>query len=65
MQVIYGVKDQPGFHLYWKSRKSIFFEEYRDYVDELLTSDLVSDGVYSDRGTHKRKNTVQKDTSGM
>lgn len=49
-QVIYGVKDQPGFHLYWKSRKDIFFEEYRDYVDELLNStDLVSDGIYEDQ----------------
>lgn len=48
-QVIYGVKDQPGFKLYWKSRKSIFFEEYRDYVDDLLNStDIVSDGVYAD-----------------
>ncbi|MGB5377845.1 hypothetical protein [Muriicola sp.] len=46
-QVIYGVKDQPGFKLYWKSRKSIFFEEYRGYVDDLLNStDIVSDGVY-------------------
>lgn len=46
-QVVYGVKDQPGFKLYWKSRKSIFFEEYREYVDNLLnSSDIVSDGVY-------------------
>lgn len=48
-QVIFGVKDQPGFQLYWNSRKSIFFDEYRNYVDDLLEStDLVSDGVYSD-----------------
>ena len=46
-QVVYGVKDQPGFKLYWKSRKSIFFEEYREYIDNLLISeDIVSDGVY-------------------
>ena len=48
-QVIFGVKDQPGFKLYWRSRKSIFFEEYRNYVDDLLNStDLVSDGIYSE-----------------
>lgn len=47
MQVIYGVKDQPGFKLYWRSRKDIFFEEYRDYVDALLIStDIKSDGIY-------------------
>mgnify|MGYP000326935139 CR=1 FL=1 len=46
-QVVYGVKDQPGFKLYWNARKSIFFEEYRDYIDNLLSStDIVSDGVY-------------------
>lgn len=48
-QVIYGVKDQPGFKLYWKSRKSIFFEEYRNYVDNLLKSkNIVSDGIYGE-----------------
>ena len=47
-QVVYGVKDQPGFKLYWNARKSIFFDEYRDYVDELLIStDIVSDGIYA------------------
>jgi hypothetical protein len=46
-QVIVGVKDQPGFQLYWKARKSIFFKEYRDYVDEIMKSDTkISDGVY-------------------
>ena len=56
-QVIYGVKDQPGFNLYWKSRKSIFFEEYRDYVDNLLMSDeLVSDGVYEELNSERIPN---------
>ena len=46
-QVIIGVKDQPGFQLYWKARKSIFFKEYRDYVDEIMKSDTkVSEGIY-------------------
>ena len=46
-QVLIGVKDQPGFHLYWKSRKSIFFKEYQDYVDSILNSNIkVSEGVY-------------------
>lgn len=46
-QVVIGVKDQPGFQLFWKARKSIFFKEYRDYVDEILNSKKnVSRGVY-------------------
>ena len=51
-QVIYGVKDQPGFRLYWNSRKSIFFEEYRNYVDDLLNStNIVSDGIYGEESS--------------
>lgn len=46
-QVIIGVKEQPGFQLYWKARKSIFFKEYRNYVDEILKSETkVSEGIY-------------------
>ena len=47
-QVIIGVKDQPGFQLYWKARKSIFFKEYREYVDQIMDSDSkVSKGIYN------------------
>jgi len=47
-QVIIGVKDQPGFQLYWKARKSIFFKEYRDYVDEIIQSEAnISEGIYN------------------
>jgi len=47
-QAIKGVKDQPGFLLYWKSRKSIFFPEYQDYMDAVLQSDEnVSEGIYN------------------
>lgn len=46
-QVVIGVKDQPGFKLFWKTRKSIFFKEYRDYVEKTLNSDKkISEGVY-------------------
>ncbi|MFC4720968.1 hypothetical protein ACFO5O_01435 [Geojedonia litorea] len=48
-QVIAGVKDQPGFLLYWNARKSIFFKEYRDYVDEILNStENISKGIYKE-----------------
>lgn len=49
-QVIIGVKDQPGFHRYWNARKSIFFEEYVDYVDSILNSNAsVSEGIYDEK----------------
>ena len=45
--VISGVKNQPGMLYYWKTRKSIFFEEFQAYVDEILhSSDQVSEGIY-------------------
>lgn len=47
-QALIGVKDQPGFILFWESRKSIFFQEYQEYVDAILQSDEnVSEGVYN------------------
>ncbi|MBN4047250.1 hypothetical protein JYU05_01765, partial [bacterium AH-315-P13] len=42
-----AVKNQPGFHEYWENRKSLFFEEFRDYVTTTLTSDSeVTEGIY-------------------
>ncbi len=46
---IVGIKDQPGFQLYWRQRKAIFFLEFQDYVETILSSDRrVSEGVYKD-----------------
>jgi len=45
--VIKGVRDQPGMLYYWKTRKTIFFKEFRQYVDEILkTKDPISEGIY-------------------
>ncbi len=46
-EVVVGVKDQPGFLLFWKQRKSIFFKEFQDYVDLILASERrASEGLY-------------------
>lgn len=48
-EVLVGVKDQPGFHRFWQQRRSIFFQGFQDYVDEVLASDRVnSEGLYKD-----------------
>ena len=45
--VIKGVRDQPGMLYYWKTRKTIFFKDFRAYVDEILqTNDPISQGIY-------------------
>jgi len=47
-ETINGVKDQPGFHLYWETRKSIFYKEFREFIDSVLvTSRKASPGLYS------------------
>ncbi len=47
--VIAAVKDQPGFLLYWKQRKPIFFSEFQSYVDEIIVSKQVnSEGIYKE-----------------
>ena len=35
--VVLAVKDQPGFKVYWKQRKDIFFPEFKEHIDKLLT----------------------------
>ncbi len=48
-EVITAVKDQPGFQLFWRQRKAIFFPEFQDYIDTTMSSDRqVSEGVYKD-----------------
>ena len=47
-EVLVGVKDQPGFQVFWEQRKSIFFKEFRDYVESsLITDRQVSVGLYN------------------
>ena len=49
IEVIVGVKDQPGFQLFWRQRRAIFFPEFQDYVDTAMSVDhRVSEGLYMD-----------------
>ena len=46
-EVIVGVKDSPGFQLFWKQRKSIFFKEFQNYVESIIIEDRpVSEGLF-------------------
>jgi hypothetical protein len=56
-EVIKGVGNQPGMLYYWKTRKSIFFEEFRTYVDDILkTVDPNLEGIYQTIGEDKTQN---------
>ncbi len=44
---IIAIKNQSGFLEYWKNRKSLFFEEFRDYITSILESESEAiEGVY-------------------
>ena len=46
--VILGVLDQPGFTFYWDQRKSFFFKEFREYIDDILKNGESINSVYED-----------------
>ena len=51
---ILGVRDQPGFALYWGQRKDLFKPSYRDYIQELVTSGTTNtnmERIYQPRGS--------------
>ncbi|MCF7559486.1 hypothetical protein L3X39_02465 [Sabulilitoribacter multivorans] len=42
-----GVKDQPGFRLFWKLRRELFFPEFQKHIDEIVNTDIeISEGMY-------------------
>ncbi len=48
-EAIVGVKDLPGFQLFWRQRRSIFTSGFQTYVDKLITTDReVSEGIFAD-----------------
>lgn len=42
---ILGVKDQPGFRLYWGQRKDLFKRDFSEYVDNLLATGATNTGM--------------------
>ena len=42
-----GVKDQPGFRLFWKLRRELFFPEFQQHIDKIVNTDIeISEGMY-------------------
>jgi len=42
-----GVKDQPGFRLFWKLRRELFFPEFQKHIDNIVNTDIeISEGMY-------------------
>jgi hypothetical protein len=66
-ETVLGIKEQPGFHLYWKQRKSIFTGGFQDYINTLVASDRsASEGLFistdSDSPSNKTTNSPAEQT---
>jgi len=47
LEIINGVKNNPGFQIFWQSRKAIFLKEFQEYVEEIMATDKTnSEGIY-------------------
>jgi hypothetical protein len=47
-----GVREQPGFIMYWQQRRELFAQDFRAYVDEIIATGITNDNVeqlYQDR----------------
>ena len=54
-----GVKSQPGFRLFWKLRRELFFPEFQKHIDEIVDTDIeISEGMYKD--VQSQKSTDQE-----
>ncbi|WP_228853485.1 hypothetical protein [Aegicerativicinus sediminis] len=54
-----GVKDQPGFRLFWKLRRELFFPEFQNHIDEIVDTDIeISEGMY--KSVDEQKPTDQE-----
>lgn len=56
LEIINAVKNNPGFLIYWKLRKSIFLKEFQEYVEEIMKSEKVNSvGMYQIINEEKEK----------
>jgi hypothetical protein len=47
LEIINGVKNNPGFQIFWQSRKAIFLKEFQEYVEKIMATDKTnSEGIY-------------------
>ena len=46
--VILAVVEQPGFKFYWEQRKSFFFKDFREYIEDIIKNGKSINSVYKD-----------------
>lgn len=63
---IRAVKEEPGWQEYWVNRKSLFFVEFRNYINNIMITDSeVKRGIYDNpKDTQVREVPTQKTPTG-
>lgn len=57
LEIVNGVKNNPGFHIFWEERKLIFLKEFQEYVEGIMATDkLNSIGVYKSKKEKTKAN---------
>ena len=47
VEIINGIKNSPGFTVFWQARKSIFLKDFQDYVERIVAGEKInSQGIY-------------------
>jgi len=46
--VMLGILDQPGFKFYWEQRKSFFFKDFREYIEDIIEYGEPINSIYKD-----------------
>lgn len=46
--VMLGILDQPGFKFYWEQRKSFFFKDFREYIEDIIKYGEPINSIYKD-----------------
>lgn len=50
LEAIVVVKDKPSFQYYWEQRQAFFYDEFREYVEQLMKVDrTTSNDIFSTR----------------
>lgn len=50
LEAIVVVKDMPGFKYYWEQRRAFFYDEFQEYVEQLMNVGRdTSNDIYSIR----------------
>jgi len=62
LEAIVVVKDKPGFKYYWEQRRAFFYDEFQEYVEQLMKVErTTSNDIFSHRGQQQTGRSAAQD----